>query len=523
MKKKVWIWALVSCVPILCAIIILSIFLLNKNSEKSTAASSKEIENLKIGLTWMPELTYPKCSSENTVIVLNSRVYEPLVSFDKKNTLRPRLAEKWDNPNELTWRFYISPKAVFSDGTAVKADDVKFTYELLTSEKYPASELLPEIERLEIVDKNTIQFITKEPNPVFANRLTTFLILSKAAYENSNQFVGSGSYVLGVSNNEKVIIKRNERYWGEKPQVKQITYTTISDEKERVKALLAGDIDVASYTADSSKIISAAIDSGALYKNKIPYYNSVEYLVLDTSRTKSPGIALDSNPLKDLKVRQAIYKAININSVISSMGIEANPATQLVPEEIFGYNPEIKRPDYNLEEAKQLLAEAGYPNGFEVRFDFHSMQKNDDLVSSIKQELAKINIILTPCAYDDINAYYEKVDSRETSLYKSGYASDSKDAGEVLSLQIHSPKDNFGIYNLTYENTEADSLIEEAAKTMNPADRLKLLRQAQKIAIDEVAVIPLYEAYELYAYRSNLSWTPRADGSIIATEFELAN
>jgi peptide/nickel transport system substrate-binding protein len=220
--------------------------------EDSPVASTETIEreNLVEPASYPPYNVYPTDISDLSSFNFNSHIFEPLVTFDKDNHVIPKLAVKWDNPDDLTWRFYLSPKAKFSNNDPVTADDIKFSYDYISG-KFPSTTKasLPAISEINVESNSVVSFKTSSPNPLLLNQLAySLLILSKKEVEKNGlaNNVGSGPYKLAEKSDSMIRLARNDNYWGITPKVKNLTfpvYQQYPSEEERLQMLLDGKID----------------------------------------------------------------------------------------------------------------------------------------------------------------------------------------------------------------------------------------------------------------------------------------
>ncbi len=499
----------------------------NKANDKVPIAqvNEQEIDNLVIDDTWLPKSIYPQNNTEVFEINFSSYIFEPLVAYDSENHIIPKLAYKWDNPDDLTLRLYLDSNARFSDGSTVTSQDVKYSYDYLTSSDLPMKDLLPKISRINILSDKTLELVTDKPDPVLLNKLAMdFLIMSKADMESgASMHIGSGPYKLASINDTEVSLARNENYWLNKPKVKNVTFKLVANEAQRLEDLINKKADIATYITSTESIDKIdSLPNKPIKKLTMTHGGGIVYLSLDETRNKSPYIDQQVNPLKDLRVRTAMYQALNIDEMILALNNSAIEADQLTSIGVFGFNPEIKRPPYDVEAAKNLMIEAGYPNGFNITFDYGGANpKAKTVMEIVAKQLKAVNITVTLNSMNNLDDFYKKIDSRDTSAYRSGYASDSKDSYEILAQIIHTPEGEYGAYNLGYSNSDVDQLIEQTKEMTNQRQRLTNLQRAMKIAMDEIAVIPLIEEYDLYAYDKKLDWKPRLDGFLRIDEIRL--
>ena len=245
----------------------------------------------------------------------------------------------------------------------------------------------------------------------------------------------------------------------------------------------------------------------------------VTFVWLDTVRDKSPYVSKTPNPLKNKLVRQAIYKAVDINKVISGASLSARPASQLVTDAIFGFNPDIKRAGKNIDEAKKLMEQAGVAAGFEVTLDVIVGGTSEEEAGIIAKELAEINIKVKIGRTSEEEFYEKWLVKRDTSAFLIDYGAETFDAGEMFVNVLHTPVDIFGTENLTnYSNANIDKLAEEIASTFDAKTRQEKLQSAMLAAMEEVPMVPLYNKEFSYILRNDVDWTPTAFGAIYADE-----
>ena len=234
----------------------------------------------------------------------------------------------------------------------------------------------------------------------------------------------------------------------------------------------------------------------------------------------------DPNPLLNVKVRQAIYHAIDVQTIVDTvMNGYATVANSYMPSICVGYNADAERPAYDPELAKQLLAEAGYPDGFYLRIDARSdSDMNADQVSqAIASYLEKVGIKaevnLLPRA-----SFYEKIDAEnlQSSFFMSGWGDGSGEGMVIFNdmLYTYDGKDGMGEGNRGhYSNAEVDALLDQASVETDQAKRAALVEQVDQIARDEAAYIPLFFKENIFGVRAGIQYTPSADDHILAWDF----
>ncbi|MFD1378730.1 ABC transporter substrate-binding protein [Fodinicurvata halophila] len=348
----------------------------------SFAAAPAAAEDLTIALAAEPTSVDPHYHNLTPNNALTRHIFEPLIKQDENQSLEPGLATEWgvtDDP--LVWEFKLREDVTFHDGTPFTAEDVAFTIERAPDVPNSPSSFslyINDIAEVEIVDEHTVRFHTEEPVPLMANNLSTVAIISKkhaegASTEDFNSgeaAVGTGPYqFVSYTPGEEVEMAAYDDYWGDEPQWDNVTFRPVTSASARVAGLLSGDIDVIEGVP-TNDVASLEEDEDVSIWQGIS--NRVIYIHLDSDREVTPQITAKDgseieNPLRDTKVRKALSIAIDRESIVEDVmeGI-AIPAGQLLPEGFFGVSEDIEVPEYQPERAQELLAEAGYEDGFRM-------------------------------------------------------------------------------------------------------------------------------------------------------------
>ncbi len=466
-------------------------------------------------------------------------IFETLVTKDPRSVLKPALAISWKAIDDLTWEFKLRPGVKFHDGTDFTAADVAFSIErtaLVPNSPSPFTLYTKQITEKIIVDPLTIRLKTAAPYPLMPNDMSTiFIVSAKAAkgattedFNNGKAAIGTGPFrFVRYAKGDRIELARNDHYWGAKPAWDNVTFRVIPSDPSRVAALLAGDVraiesvpttDLARLSKNPAIAISRTVSHRLIF------------LHLDTSRDKSPtvtdksGKPLDKNPLKDLRVRRAISKAINRPAIVDRVMEGAAVATgQLMPEGMFGYTPAMKPEAYDPEGAKKLLAEAGYPDGFGITLHGpNDRYVNDDQIcQAIAQMLARIGIQVRVETLPSA-VYFSRANKLEFSFMLVGWAADTAEASSPLKAQLatYDAKKGMGTANRgRYSNPKMDAELEEALATVDDARREKLLQRATEIGVGDLGIIPLHHQVNLWATRKGIVYTPRTDERTLAHEF----
>lgn len=467
---------------------------------------------LKIGIWGGPFGFHPWMESYDVnTMCINSNIFNSLVEFDNLFRITPALAESWNNPNNLTWRFQLRKNVKFHNGYNFTAEDVKYTIDIIqNNNNSPLWELLTPISDVVIIDNHTIDIITYKPCPILLNKLVDIFIVSKKYQEEINYEwpIGTGPYKLVqyIEDND-IIFDRFDKYWGGKPAIKRVVMEIIMESEDRKNALIEGTIDIAGIHPDHYLEIYYA--DGVDVKTISP--PSVFYIGFDFREFNSSYKYSEKNPVSDVRVRKAIYHAIDIEYLIDEiMNGFAGAASQFVSPLIFGYNPDIKRLTFDLDTARDLLNKSGYENGFDIDLDCSDTNSSQEFYLEIARMLGEININvnLNPLPAGEL---FHELFVRNSSFYVVGWLTGSADGGEIFDfiLRTVNESNNTGMYNYGYySNPEVDSIGIKIGCTMNPQDRLRLMQQGFMIAMEDVAWVPLYIPQSIYGCSDKIDWIP---------------
>ena len=484
--------------------------------------------DITVGIHKIPSLDFFPWiySYDVTTMMINMNIFNALVEFDQIFRTKPRLATSWNNPNNLTWRFYLRKNVKFHNGYNFTAEDVKFTFDLITNNKsHVLRELLLSIKEVNIINDYTVDIITEKPCPILLNKLVDIPIASKRHVEETKGKwpIGTGAYKLTEHvPHEYVKLSKNEKYWDDL-KVTNITFQMFETNAALKNATLLGDIDIACHIIPKYYDEISNCDGIKVVRHHEP---TVTFLSFDFRENDSPSFQGEKNPLSDIRVRKAFYHCINITEIIDTVLNGSNfaePASQFVTPMIFGYNPDIKRLPYNIETAKTLMKEAGYEDGFELVMncpkDSENLKRICELLQTQLGEIIDLKIQLLP-----IGEYYEElIGRRNCSFYYLGWLAATGDGGEIYDYMLRSVDQEAGIgtYNLGYySNPEIDRIGENISHTLKPEDRLHLMQDGFRIAMNDIAWIPLFIPNCVTAIADDIAWEPGPGGSIYAEDID---
>jgi peptide/nickel transport system substrate-binding protein len=437
-------------------------------------------------------------------------------------TLAPALAERWERLDALSWKFYLRKGVKFHNGNPFNAADVKFSFERLSNPE--VSEFLntgKSLDSIEIIDDYTVVIKTKEPIPWFANNMHQIFMMDKEDTEARDQGevmvkpMGTGAYKLEEwVKGSYVRMAANEDYWEGAPLIKKVEVRPITESSTRFAALVSGQVDI---------VTGVPVE---LY-DKVK--NNPKLEILSRPARRSIFLALGNkpgSPMADIRVRRAMYMAINEGEIIEKiMRGHAAFAAQIPDPPTIGYNAEIKRLPYDLEMAKKLLKEAGYENGFEVTLTGPNDRYIQDakIAEAVARYLAKVGIKVK-LDVKPKSIFFPEVSAGKLEFYLIGWFDGTFDMGRTYFKLAHSRDETRGFGELNgadYSDPEIDKLLESTADIIDVAERGKVLQQLNKMAmVDKVIWIPLHYQVDLYAGQKGkeIKFSPRPDRWMVYKE-----
>jgi len=470
---------------------------------------------------------------------LAAHIFDTLTAMDENVHLKPSLAVSWRLVDDHTWEFKLRQGVKFHNGNPFTADDVAFTIARVPNvANSPGSYAVytKRIKSVEVVDDYTVRFTTDGVYPLLPIDLSMVYMLDRETHEglttedfNSGKgAIGTGPYrFVSFERGDRVELKRNDDYWGDRPEWDQVTIRVISNDASRLAALLAGDVDVidAVPTTDLGRLrdeprvkVWDALSMRAIFL-WIDQHKADE-----TAYVTGPnGEKLAENPLKNVKVRRALSMAINRDAIVGRLMQDAAvPTGQFLPEGAFGYDPDIQAPAFDPEGAKQLLAEAGYPDG--LRITLHGPNDryvNDSrIIQAIGQMWERIGV-KTAVEPEPWSAYIGRMTRGDFSIGLLSVGTSTGEASNPLRsvFATANPDKGLGASNYGgYSNPEMDAVVDKAMGTTDDAAREELLRQATRLVMDDVAVVPLHIQKSFWASKPDIVLQARRDESTRAME-----
>jgi peptide/nickel transport system substrate-binding protein len=466
-------------------------------------------------------------------------VFEKLITLDADSRLIPALAESWKAVDPTTWEFKLRRGVKFHDGSDFTAEDVAFSIDRVAkipNSPGPFTVYTKSIREVQIVDPHTIRFRTATVYPILPNDLSTIYILSrKAASGASTEDFNAGKVNIGTGplrfvsfkRGDRVELARNDAYWGPKAAWNRVTFRILPSDPTRVAALLSGDVDAIENipTADFTKLkANPNFATSTKTSHRIIFYHLDQFRESSPYVTDKAGKPLAKNPLMDLRVRQAISKAIDREAIRTRVmeGL-ALPTANLVPPPMFGSVPTLQPDRYDPEGAKKLLAAAGYPNGFALTIHGpNNRYVNDDQIGQTVAAMLQRIGIQTRLETMPMNVYLSRASKLEFSFAMLGWGASTAEVSSPLRshLVTFDKERGWGAFAWgRYANQRVNNLLSQALETVDDAKREKLLQEAVTIAMTELGIIPLHHQINTWATRKGIAYTPRTDEYTLAHQF----
>jgi peptide/nickel transport system substrate-binding protein len=385
------------------------------------------------------------------------------------------------------------------------------------------------VQRVEIVDPLTIRFHTPGPYPLLPTDFASVAIISRHAgqgaatedYNSGRAVIGTGPYrFTSYAPGNRTRMVRNDAYWGGRPSWATVDYRVISSPPARTAAVLSGDVDIID-TVPSSDIPQLQREA-RLQLTQIQGLRVI-YLSPDRSRTADPihvtdndGKPLAQNPFNDVRVRRALSMAISREALAERvMENTARPAGQWLPPGAYSYNENVQPPRQDLEGARRLLAEAGFPQGFRMTLHTPNDRYPNDAktAQAVAQMWTRVGVQTTVEA-QPWSVFSVRANRQEFGMRLVGWGSATGEASYALVniLGTYDVQTRFGANNSgRYSNPELDALTRRATATLDDAERERILKQAVQLATDDVALIPLHQLVNTWAVRRGLTHDPRMD------------
>jgi peptide/nickel transport system substrate-binding protein len=465
---------------------------------------------LTVGMAGVPTAMDPQFHSTNNNNALLLQIFDPLTVLNNDGSIGPRLAESWRVIDDVTWEFKLRANVRFHDGTPFEPEDIAFTFDrvpTVPNSPGPFTPMVRSVRRVEIIDPTTVRFHHNAPTPFFDRDIVTIMMLSRRLHANvttadfnaGRGMIGTGAYrFVSYTNGERLEVERNPNFWGPAAPWERAVFRFITNPGARGAALLAGDVDVIDAVAFQDlprlqadpRIQVFGVDSVA-----------TSYIMPDTVREPAPhlfdraGQPLARNPLRDVRVRQALSRAIPRQAIVDRLFQgQGRPAEQFAAPSLPDRVPDLPQIPYDLEGARRLLREAGWGEGF--RLTIHGpngwIPGDAELLQAVAQGWTRVGVETRVEVLPPAN-FFGRATAREFSMFFTTFTTST--AANMLR-QVVMTRDaatGVGPFNRQhYSNPAVDDPLREALTTMNEARRNTLTRQAMRAATEDLGVIPVH-------------------------------
>ena len=470
----------------------------------------------------------PHSQNESPTIAMNGQIYESLVTRDADLNLLPELAESWEAGAD-GWTFKLREGVKFHDGADFTAEDVVFSFERAAHEASDYKEQIKSVTSIEVIDDHTIKMITDGANPILPNQLTSLYIMDKGwaeangvttpqdyaaeeetfAVRNAN---GTGPFtVVSRAPDELTVLARNPEWWGEgmfPGNVDRIEYRPIANAATRVAALLSGEVDfVLDPPLQDLKRIEA---TDGLTVKTAAQIRSI-FFGMDQGSDSLRTSNVEGNPFKDIRVREAFNLAIDREAIkrVVMEGL-AFPTSMITSPGVLGNTPENDPPvALDVEKAKALLTEAGYPDGFTLRLDCPNNRYNNDekICQAAVSMLARIGVTVNLDAIPK-SQHFPKIQNRETDFYMLGWGVPTLDSHYVFAYLL----DSEGSWNAAgYDNARVNEITDAIATEIDLDKRTAMIAEAWGLIKADMPYVPIHHQVLAWGLASTVDIPIAAD------------
>ena len=469
-------------------------------------AAAAPTGEVKIGLAAEPNTFDPHLTVGRNTQIFIVNVYDGLTARDAQGNLVPALAESWKRLNPTTWQFVLRKGVKFHNGDDFNAESVKFTLDRATNPETKATiaSELSTIAGTEIVDPFTVNVVTKAPDfllPVRLGELFGLMLSPKHTNAVGKEAIatkpnGTGPFKLVTwLKNEQMVLEANESYWRGAPKVKRIIVRPILEDAARIAALQAGEVDLIAPIPH--------VRIGELKRN--------DKLVIKTiaaPRIFHVTIDVRKPPFDNVKVRQALNYGVDVNAIVKSLyfGYGTRLAT-VVDKGALGYDPSVQPYPFDPSKAKALLAEAGFPNGFETELDSFtgSIADHSKPAEAIVGFLQKIGVKAKQNVFEFAAFGPRRVQNRTAPLFIYSIGNAYLEPSWVLRWMTQ------GGLGMHYKNAKLDEMLTRIEATDDPKKRAPQYSDVQKLIKDEAPFIFLFQADGVFGMSTRIDYTPRPD------------
>ncbi|MFW2543686.1 ABC transporter substrate-binding protein [Primorskyibacter sp. 2E107] len=500
-------------------------------------AGGAQAEEFRWAVTTDPQTMDPHAVNSTPVLGFLNNIYEGLVRRGKDMSVEPSLATSWEPIGEGEgWRFTLREGVRFHDGSAFDAEDVMFSYQRASSPESDTASWFAPVSEVKVVDDYTVDFMTTAPNPLFPSSIANWMIMDSGWAEANNAIrpdKEAGNYATLNANGTgaftvtarepglRTVLEPFDGWWGEvEHNITRAELTPIQNPATALAALLSGDVDFINPVPVQ--------DVARLQGNPdVSVVQGIEARVImlgfphEAGALKYSAETLEANPFADARVRRAVAHAINVPAILQTiMRGNAEPVNQLVSAAMSGYSEALAdAPGFDQQKARDLLTEAGYPDGFSFGLKCtNNRYLNDEAVcQAVTGMLAQVGLDATLEAMP-VNNYWPELRADNFDMYLLGWSPGTFDAEHPIRFLVATPDEEkkLGSWNFGgYSNARIDELLPMIQSEIDAGKRQAMLDEVAQIMTDEQAYVPLYVQPLIWGTRSNIELTQRPDNFFI--------
>jgi peptide/nickel transport system substrate-binding protein len=487
-------------------------------------------DDLKVALAAEPTSMDPHYQNLTINNSFATQVYNALVLQDVNQNLVPGLAKSWEPVDERTWEFKLRKGVKFHNGAAFTSEDVIATMERAANVPNSPSSFATFIKgkNFEAVDDFTLRVSTEKPNPFTPNDMSRISIIDSAFTNATTEDFNTGKAAFGTGPfklikwlpGDLIEITKNEAYWGSPVEWNKVIIRPIKDGTTRTAALISGDVDFIERVAPSDLPNLEKRDGISVFKS---VSNRLLYMTLHMTNSPIKPFVTDQNdtpiasPFQDIRMRKAVSLAINRQAISDRvMDGLSSPAGQFSPKGYIGYSSNLQADSYDPARAMELMAEAGFGNGFKLTIHGPAGRYSNDtrILEAIAQMLSRVGID-TDVETMPASVFFKRFarggpDKKpEFTAAMSGYANGSGEPSHPLRIFIHTKQKDrgYGPGNRNgYSNSEVDKLIEDGRSSMDILEGEKAFIRATEIAMQEYALVPIHHEVATWAARDGITY-----------------
>ncbi len=440
----------------------------------------------------------PHGSNDQPSSRINRQIYNTLVEMDEDMEIVPGLAETWEKVDETTWEFKLVEGVKFHNGEELKASDVKFTFDRM-KESSEVAHIVEAVESVEAPDENTIVIKTEYPfGPLLSHLAHTAssILNEKAVTEGGEDYgqkpVGTGPFKFeDWASGDKVTLARFDDYFRDKAKVQKIIFQSIEEGTNRTIGLESAEVDI-------------AYDIEPIDLDRVREHEKLELIEEPSLSTSYIGFNTEKEPFDDPLVRKALNYAVDVDEIIEVVVEGAgHKAVSPINDKVFGFNPSLEGYEYDIEKAKELLKEAGFPDGFSTTLWTNDNPVRTRIAEIVQAQLKEVDVDVEIETLEWA-AYLDRTAQGDHDMFILGWVAVTGDADYGLYPLFHSSQHGGAGNRTFYTNKDVDDLLEKGKKSTDEDERLEVYYEAQDIIVDEAPQLFLYFQTQNAGVQSNV-------------------